>query len=623
MNNNNIPKIVGYLLLTAALIAMLGFLILKTQAFDIRRQQEMQGLLNQMKQVNSDWNVNILSSSQGLISDYDPLTEHAAEMLALEQQFVELNGGQDTAAELHRRLDEKIDAVDSFKGQNAVLRNSLRYIPTAYDEVAQMYQALPGNEETLAGIDQQSQTVLSLLLRYNLFPDATVKQMVDAALAQLNESRSAAFASLTEIPSGDVADPSQVREFFERVSMFSNHAGTILRQREAVNALLNEIQIIPVADAIDSLSARIDAYTASKLVRTNEYRNYLVAYSALLLLLVFYFAVRLIRSYRQISVANRLLSEANETLEQRVQERTAELNQALENLKNSEATLVQSEKMASLGQLVAGVAHEINTPLAYARSTLETVESNIVLSPLREFVIAAERLITLMRTEQSTPEELSEAFAHTVAVLDQLEEVSGASIIDEVGQLANDALYGLDQIKELVLNLKNFSRMDKSKSTLYNVEKAIDNSLMIAKHETKARNIVKKYQNVPPLLCAPSQINQVLLNIITNAVHATQEGSGVIEIATFQPDEGHIAISITDNGSGIEQNVIHRIFDPFFTTKDVGKGTGLGLSISYKIIEQHGGTIKVHSKVGVGTRFLITLPLARNGKPAVNERMPA
>ncbi len=607
MKKSGIAKWFLYFLVVCALIGVLAFLVVRTQGFDIAHQQQMQNVLSDIRQANSDWDVDILKSSQGLTSDYDPLSERAVGLVGLEKKFNALSGKSSAApTQLTRLIGHKTELVDSFKSQNAVLRNSLRYISTAYDEMHESYERFSSRErKAFLSVDLQSQAALSLLLRYNLFPDATVRRAVDDSLSLL-----AALAAQGEDHRNyDVEMNGAVKDYLARAAMFGKHAGMILQQRETVSALLAEIQAIPVAGAIDALFADIEAEIAAGLARENEYRNYLVLYSALLLLLVFYFAVRLVRSYRQLSVANRLLSEANETLESRVRERTAELNLALENLKASEASLVQSEKMASLGQMVAGVAHEINTPLAYVRSTLETVESNIVASPLRDFVSCAERLVARMKSAGAPPDGLAESCAETAAVMAQLDGVSGGELIEEVGRLVQDGLYGVDQIGELVQNLKSFSRMDKSKTTVYDIEKAIDSSLLIARHETRSRHIVKHYQHVPPVFCAPSQINQVFLNIITNAVHATEEPDGTISIATFQPDSDHVAIRITDNGSGIDADVIDRVFDPFFTTKEIGKGTGLGLSIAYKIIEQHGGTITVSSKTGEGTSFLITLPV--------------
>jgi signal transduction histidine kinase len=177
-------------------------------------------------------------------------------------------------------------------------------------------------------------------------------------------------------------------------------------------------------------------------------------------------------------------------------------------------------------------------------------------------------------------------------------------------QLVKDGLYGIGQMTELVVNLKNFSRLDRSKVASCNLNEGLESTLLLARHELKDRTVKKNFGDIPAITCSPSQVNQVFLNLINNAAQATEPGRGVIVVTTRREDEGHVAVEVEDNGKGIPPEVLPKIFDPFFTTKEVGKGTGLGLSIAYKIIEQHGGRIRVGSNVGVGTRFSVVLPLS-------------
>jgi len=183
-------------------------------------------------------------------------------------------------------------------------------------------------------------------------------------------------------------------------------------------------------------------------------------------------------------------------------------------------------------------------------------------------------------------------------------------VMEELQALLTDGLHGIAQISELVLNLKNFSRLDRSKVSSFNLNEGIESTLLLARHELKSHTVKKSFDDIPPVTCSPSQINQVFLNLISNAAQAIESGRGVITITTRRQDAEHVAVEIQDNGKGIPAEVLPRIFDPFFTTKDVGKGTGLGLSIAYKIVEQHGGRISVDSAVGVGTKFTVVLPLS-------------
>jgi len=326
-----------------------------------------------------------------------------------------------------------------------------------------------------------------------------------------------------------------------------------------------------------------------------------------------YIGSRLFRSFRVIARVNKDLKHANETLEQRVRERTEELSKALVHLKESEAQLVHSEKMASLGQMVAGVAHEINTPLAYVRSSLETVEGQLS-GLVGELIDEMTALVILMRSGDATEAQIAEKFAVASALMDGFNE---HAIMDEIKGLLKDGVYGLDEIKKIVVNLKDFSRLDRDHLTDCTVEECLESTLQMAKSIiAKTKKLTKLFGQTLPIRCCPSQLNQVFLNLITNAAQATADDSGVITVVTKMQGPDNVAVEVIDNGVGIAEGVLPKIFDPFFTTKQVGQGTGLGLSIVYKIVEQHGGEVKVHSKEGVGTKFTVVLPVRRTTEKA-------
>ncbi|MGC2166656.1 MAG: ATP-binding protein, partial [Gallionella sp.] len=296
------------------------------------------------------------------------------------------------------------------------------------------------------------------------------------------------------------------------------------------------------------------------------------------------------------------IKRANQRLEHRVEERTRELSEAMQHLRESELQLIQSEKMSSLGQMVAGVAHEINTPLAYVKNSLGAVAEQL---PGIDLTLGhCERLVALLRAGDS-PEELSKEFKLASA---QIAELRQKQIFEELSGLVNDGLYGTGQVAEIVANLKDFSRLDRSKVTSFNLNEGLDSTLLLAKHLLKSVTVEKNYGEIPAITCSPSQVNQVFLNLVTNAAQALPEHGGKI-ILTTRAEAGGVAVDVADSGGGIPEQVLSKIFDPFFTTKEIGKGTGLGLSISYKIVQQHGGKISVDSKVGVGTRFTVWFPL--------------
>lgn len=274
--------------------------------------------------------------------------------------------------------------------------------------------------------------------------------------------------------------------------------------------------------------------------------------------------------YRGMGVVLSLL----ELMEQRASQRTRSLVTANHQLKASQTQLVQSEKMASLGQMVAGIAHEMNTPLGYVSSNLELI------------------------SDFSKQIQDSQAAAA---------EVQNAALFKDMDSLLNDSVYGLRQMGELITGLRSFSRLDQSRQDEVSLNECIDSALTIARNVVRPKaEVIKNYDSDTLLRCVPSQINQVLLNLLTNAAQAIDH-FGEITITT-KGSEDYVDVYIRDTGKGMPEDVRSRIFDPFYTTKPVGEGTGLGLSISWQIIRQHRGIIKVRSVEGKGTVFVIRLP---------------
>ncbi|MER1069693.1 ATP-binding protein [Pseudomonas aeruginosa] len=289
-------------------------------------------------------------------------------------------------------------------------------------------------------------------------------------------------------------------------------------------------------------------------------------------------------------------------MEARIAQRNRVLRKALVDLKESQAQLVQSEKMASLGQMVAGVAHELNTPLGYVGNNLALLEE--LSDPLLRLADAQAALVDCLGDPQCDEARLAQALQAADAVR---REAAVEQLREDLRQLFVDTRYGLGQIGELVSGLKDFARLDRAFSEEVDLNDCVRNAVLIARTAIKDKaEISSQLGKLPLIACAPSQINQVLLNLLTNAAQA-MERFGRILLKSWA-DERQVFLSVQDNGKGMPAEVLGRIFDPFFTTKPVGQGTGLGLSISYKIIQQHGGTIRVASEPGRGTRFLISLP---------------
>jgi signal transduction histidine kinase len=264
--------------------------------------------------------------------------------------------------------------------------------------------------------------------------------------------------------------------------------------------------------------------------------------------------------------------------------------------------------MSSLGQMVAGIAHEVNTPLAYVKSSLDAVGKSVPRTG--RLAVETERLLALLSAQNADEAALGAQFALVRGLVEELAgKTAGRSALDDLERLVKDGLFGIEQISEIVANLKNFSRLDRGMVAEFDLHEGIESSIRIGHAQLEKRIVHKQFGPIPRVSCSPSQINQVILNLLANAAQATRDGDGTITVRTAMRDAAHVLVEVVDNGSGIPADVLPKIFDPFFTTKAVGKGTGLGLSVSYKIIENHGGKLEVQSKPGAGTRFTIVLPI--------------
>jgi hemerythrin-like metal-binding protein len=303
--------------------------------------------------------------------------------------------------------------------------------------------------------------------------------------------------------------------------------------------------------------------------------------------------------------ANLKLQQARDQLERRVEERTRELSAALEQMKLTQGQLLQSEKMAAVGQLAAGVAHEINNPIGFVNSNLGSLKNYIY--QLLNVISAYEEMDTESRPLEMRQQHLAQARAD--ADLDYLKQ--------DVVNLLNESVDGLVRVKKIVQDLKDFSHVDQADWQDADINAGLESTLNVIAHELKYRATVAKHLAPLPLLrCLPSQLNQVFMNLLLNAAQAL-DAQGEITVSTGFTDD-NVWVEISDNGKGMPPEVQTRIFEPFYTTKPVGKGTGLGLSIAFDIIQKkHGGRIEVDSTVGKGSTFRVTLP-RQSTEPAVN-----
>ncbi|TCD01049.1 sensor histidine kinase [Pedobacter psychroterrae] len=310
----------------------------------------------------------------------------------------------------------------------------------------------------------------------------------------------------------------------------------------------------------------------------------------------------------RVSLENeKLILEQNVELERKVNERTLELQESnsvlevtLTDLKEAQSQLVDAEKMAGLGQLTAGIAHEINNPINFVTSNIKPLELDII--DLNSVIDMYEKL------------DLNDDLRPQISKIESYKKQIDIEFVrEEIKSLLSGIGEGAKRTAEIIRSLKNFSRLDENDTKPVDLNEGLESTLVLVKSTFPDHmKLDKDFGNIPKVECLPGKINQVFMNLITNAIHAIksmpQAGEGTLSIKTWAEDN-HVKISIKDTGTGMPEEVKQRIFEPFFTTKDVGEGTGLGLSIVFRIIENHHGNIDVITKVNKGTEFIITLPV--------------
>ena len=278
-----------------------------------------------------------------------------------------------------------------------------------------------------------------------------------------------------------------------------------------------------------------------------------------------------------------------------------ERKQAEEALREAQAHLLQSEKMASLGQLAAGVAHEINNPVGFVSSNLKTLEE--YMSDLLHLVGGYEALLAAVERGDDGAIEEEKRRVRTLS-----QQVNVGFLLEDLSRLVEQSLDGMDRVRRIAQNLKEFSHIDRAERMYFHINQGIEIALDIVWSELKYKaEVIKELGELPEILCYPQQLNQVFMNLLVNAAQAMSE-RGKIWIRSFVEGD-QIVVEIEDNGSGIPEEHLQKIFDPFFTSKPVGKGTGLGLSVSYGIVRKHNGKIEVKSAVGKGSKFRVLLPI--------------
>ena len=561
-----------------ALVGALAFLYDKTQAVDLRERNDIATLLDTLREIDSRWDVDVLRErseldpNQPTAPNRSATAKRALASLGAIAQRTDSPALRDGLSELGKAVLEKAAIVEKYKNESAGAKIALHAARSAASALGVQTGAPRASDARQRELEQAVRQVMSAVEQYYWLGGAAAQANLAASASALRELAAAAGAAERD-----------------QAAAVDGAVQELLKHKPAEEELYAKVASLSSGPRLDKMSFSFNRELEATLQEKELFRVYLLAYAAALLIGVGYLGVR--------------LKAANESLEQRVIERTRELSEALRHLKESEAQLIQSEKMSSLGQMVAGVAHEINTPLAYVKNSLSIVDER--LPQIKGTIEDCEKLLALLAAGQVDPDALNKQFARTSALLERLKQ---RHVLTELTGLVKDGLFGTGEMSEIVGNLKDFSRLDRSKVTSFNLNDGLASSLGLARHMLKSVGVTRRFGEIPTITCAPSQINQVFLNLITNAAQAFESESGEITLTT-RAEGGGVAVEVADNGKGIPPEVLPKIFDPFFTTKEAGKGTGLGLSISYKIVQQHGGRIDVASEGGKGTKFTVWLPL--------------
>ncbi|MDA3927714.1 MAG: ATP-binding protein, partial [Prolixibacteraceae bacterium] len=408
---------------------------------------------------------------------------------------------------------------------------------------------------------------------------------------------------------------SQSKELFDQQEQIEQKKELLEKQKESIHEQLVELseqqsyidrQLTKIKESeivLDSLKGEINDknYVLSKQSDIIYRQKVMVIMAVVIGLLSLIMLVSLISSYRYKTKKNRILTQQKIQIEKanlKLETTVKKLYDTITKLHETQTQLVASEKMASLGVLTAGIAHEINNPVNFIYTGINSLKNDY------------NDLLPLLDTIQVCSYETDYAFLKN-KILELKSDIDYEEILEIIPQTIEDIHIGAERAADIIRGLRNFSRIDKDNIQDFDVHEGIDSALLLLQNKFKNHiKIEKNYSQLPKIECYPGKLNQVFLNIISNAIDAIDK-EGLIIIRTHLNDD-KINIEIEDNGKGISPQNINNIFDPFFTTKSVGKGVGLGLSISFGLIKDHKGSVEVNSTENIGTVFSISLPCILN-----------
>ncbi len=515
-------------------------------------------------------------------------------LLLLNQSRFNPQFDNEQLGELNYQISEEFDNL-----RYEALFEEIEQSPDLSEAINQFEEKFGSREDVLnTYIDGNAGISQSLLKVQTLSKELQANDKINAERALrdiFTDNKAELFAlALGELSGKQLSSISLPEEIADDVTSslkdYNSAVDSINELRQETVDAFTRLSELETGGLLDTIEKHYVSYHNQAIGGSNLLRNSLIAYGLLMFSALLFFGFKIRQNYTN--------------LEQEVADRTAQIKSTLEELQESQEQLIQSEKMASLGQMVAGVAHEINTPLGYVNSNIETLSLNF--DDLNNVMRDIKKLMLSVQRPDRNNRDITKNLMQTLRTYRRVE---APEVMDESTQLLSDGAYGLGEISKLVSSLKDFARLDRQNSEQVDLHECIESSITIASNHIRENNVtvIREFSELPKIACFPSKLNQLFLNIITNACQAMSENGGELTVTTKLVGD-KVSIDFGDQGIGMNEETKQKMFDPFFTSKEIGVGTGLGMSIAYKIIDAHKGSIDVESMVGQGTVVSITLP---------------
>lgn len=584
-------RISGIFLLVAAIAfsGALGFYLVKTMPVqqDITFADNIENI-QKLQALDAGWSLAALHTYNTPDSNFDEVAAYLPQVRELRKTLgiSELAGGDapDTLKNKLMRflllIESKEEAIEHFKSNFAVVRNSLKFLPLASRTLNLQLRKM-GDKKHAANISELYERTNAFLQR----PDEGTQASLLMEFNKMDEN-------LMALPE-NVANP---------LGNFISHARVLVERKIQLDAGIEKVVDLQANKVGDDLISQYRAYYSEALVKKydEQFIDFIIVLVAALLLAIAAIAgaVMLLRQGQ----------EFDEKLEQGIAEKTEAYEHAASEASGSMVDKNLDQSMAGMGRMMATIAHEVNTPLGYLGSNLQVLHNGM------------EKMQTLMDEFSTLKNDLGGmsdsgqigSRVDNFAIL--VQNTQDEAMLDELPEIVDDMQGGIEQIQHVIKDLGDFSRKDRSEEDWFDIKQCVESALKMAKKEmTPGTTVQTDLKDVPEILGSPAEMNQVLINLINNAAHAIEASGrdkGLIKVRTSL-DKGQIMVSVMDNGEGIDEETRSKIFEPFFTTKDVGKGTGLGLAIVRRIVTKHGGKVMIKSIPGKGTNFVFALPVKK------------